>query len=240
MGVIMADNVVFDQLSALEVEVETALRAINSASPPLQRSAREAAQRRAETLLQAVQDAVGDEVAFVPLSNGGKVLADTYAQLLEQYAPRARSLACRAGVAVDSWDAELQNEVMQSFSNSASSQYVGSVNPGEWATYNEDGHALSSEFQLSRGGLVSYTLVLEGNRGKLQGEGTWTLEGGEEGRLSTVRLEMRQGLTGSASLTQVKEDARNISIAMSEFRRVTVDGAEPSDDEEDDDGNEDE
>lgn len=113
--------------------------------------------RDSDALLRAVGDALYEEEAFVSIVPGERVLSDTYVDLLEHHLPRSRYLARRAGSALGPWEDEVRDTVSSNLANSASSFYVSTVRPEDWSCRSDDCQLLAT-FQLSRGGLVSYTL----------------------------------------------------------------------------------
>lgn len=231
-------------LPALEADVEKAIRAQGACSPALQRSASTAAGSRAEALLQRIAELVEAEVPFVQLENTSRALAPEFVRLLEQNVPRGRKLAQAAGLPLESWDESLRQEVMLAYSNSPTSQYVGPGNVSDWPQVKAAGFEVDSiSFQLARSGLVSFTLSLAARAGaepcaRLQGEGVWELRSMDDG-LGEVVLRMQQGLSGvmlgtpRVGVGSLMEPARSITLKLQEFRRVTLDGAEISEDEDD-------
>eukprot|EP00971_Amphidinium_carterae_P085464 1690740-Amphidinium_carterae.2 len=229
-----------DDLEALEASLETALRAASAASAAVQRSAHAAAASRADALLQAVLNALTEETGFEIYSQRTKFITASFLLLLEQRIPRARELAKRAGAStLDDWETSVREELMERFSNTTS-QYIA---PGsDWAsTLGISLDGASASFQLSRGGLVSYTLQTNGE-GSLHGEGTWTIEECQvdNGYCCLVQMDMRQGMQGRVSQgggspKHVQLPARRLTVAVKDCRRETLAEALPTDDEEGED-----
>lgn len=229
-------------LPALEAAVETALRAARAASPAIQRSANQAAVRRAEALQRALSEAMDGIPTFVASEEGGKVLSHEFVEMVAERLPRACEFSRRAGVA-EEWEDSLRQEVMQSVANSEGSQYVGPARAEEWPSLNGDScQELLETFQLSRSGLVAYSVVASnehGECGRLQGEGTWALQADAD--MSVVVLSMRQGFTGvvcrlSGGERKVQEPSKSLAVPLQRCRRVPVEGAAVvSEDEEDED-----
>mmetsp|Transcript_126846 Transcript_126846/g.223217 ORF Transcript_126846/g.223217 Transcript_126846/m.223217 type:complete len:319 (+) Transcript_126846:71-1027(+) len=141
--------------------------------------------------------------------------------------------------------ADFKEAVALRFANSSSSQYE-QLAFAAWPKYAETCPALTARFQLAQSGLLTYSLgpreVCPDAAWELSGEGCWRLLRAvrDEGRMTEVLLEMRQGLEGSipthdGAVRSVQEPPCSLHVDLCECLRVARPGLEDVDEEEDED-----